>query len=246
MEDMMHIKSAIGASNLKHIERLGQVLLAGLLTVALGVGVQAVFAPALPADTPATGNRSDTVAAALVTAQQHQEELKDQWLERRSPSGYLFIALTTERAEEHLWLNQRNAEYAARLRQDDLKEQWLARRGVTASTAATENNVDPGAHHSIPTDSAPFMVYHFDAHTARCMAIYGAMTPSGPVIEESTVLSSSAPCETNAVAPSSARPRDDVLSVEWLEQYRQSNPNASRVGNRATQPTLDNNIGFIE
>ena len=242
----MHIKSAIHAAHLKHIERLGLLLLAGLLTVALAAGVRAVFAPALPATTSAMGNSSDAVAAALVTAQQHQEELKDQWLDRRNPSGYLFIALTTERAEEHLWLNQRNTAYAARVRQDDLKEQWLARRGVTASTPATENNVDPGAHHSIPTDSAPFMVYRFDAHTARCMAIYGAMTPSGPVIEESTVLSSSAPCETNAVAPSSAGPQDDVLSVEWLERYRQSNPNASRVGNRATQPLPDNTIGLIE
>lgn len=131
---------------------------------------------------------------------------------------------------------------------------------IPAATQATKNDVDQVAasqQQEVPfsagveqprvylgpknggaAEPAPIVVYYYDAQTARWIAVSGAMTPSGPVIEDYTVLPSS--------APSSARPRNDVLSVEWLEQNRQSNTNMPRGGGHASQPSLDNTIGFIE
>lgn len=96
---------------------------------------------------------------------------------------------------------------------------------LPAATSATENS-----NHVVVT--------YFDAQIARWITVYGAMTPSSPVIEDYAVIPSS--------APSSARPQNDVLSVDWLEQQRQSKPDEWRAGSRDAQPLPDNTIGFTE
>src|SRR5438128_10300998 len=105
-----------------YITRHGQLLLAGLLAVALAMGVLAVFAPAVPAAMPAAGNNADVVAAI-----QRQETLKDQRLDRMGASASPLTALSAERAEEHRWLNQRSAAQAQRnQRLFDLNEAYYA------------------------------------------------------------------------------------------------------------------------
>jgi hypothetical protein len=129
----MSISSISGTGSRKHIGRRDQLLLAGLLAVALAVGVLAVFAPAPSVATPAAGSNADAVAAI-----QRQETLKDQRLDRMGALAMPVTSLSTERADEHRWLNERAASAAALVaaeqHQEELKEQWLARRGVAAST----------------------------------------------------------------------------------------------------------------
>jgi hypothetical protein len=129
----MNDKLAKQTGGAKALSPGARLVLAAVLAAAVAAGALALFQPsASPAGSSAAVSNAGApgVSSTREMFEQHeflakrsesaaatrrQEELKDQWLERRGAPNEVEVPLSRERAEEHAWLAQRKeaAEEAA-------------------------------------------------------------------------------------------------------------------------------------